>query len=145
MQNIILATDGSVHSDAAARSVASRTLLRGDFAVHVVHCMPELSGEIKRLVGRETIADWMADEGERNMRSAVTILRDADFKVECHVLVGFAPDRIVALAKELQAAAIVLGTHGRGAFLDAVIGSVATRVLAHAPCPVLLVKGSAAI
>lgn len=141
LRNVVLATDGSVYAEAAARCVAAKSLLRDDFKVHVVHCMPELSGEVRRLVGRESIADWIADEGERAMHASVAILEDAHIPVEKHVLVGFAPERIVALARDLQAAAIVLGTHGRGAFLDAVIGSVAGRVLAHAPCPVLLVKG----
>ena len=40
----------------------------------------------------------------------------------------------------MDAQGIVMGTHGRGSFFDAVIGSVAGRVLAHAPCPVVLVK-----
>ena len=33
-----------------------------------------------------------------------------------------------------------VATHGRGVFVEALMGSVAGRVLAHAECPVVLVK-----
>jgi nucleotide-binding universal stress UspA family protein len=33
-----------------------------------------------------------------------------------------------------------MGSHGRGVFVEALMGSVAGRVLAHAECPVVLVK-----
>lgn len=46
----------------------------------------------------------------------------------------------MGLAKSVGADAIVMGTHGRGSFFDAVLGSVAGRVLALAPCPVIMVK-----
>ncbi|WP_407308920.1 universal stress protein [Desulfosporosinus sp. SB140] len=35
---------------------------------------------------------------------------------------------------------IVMGRHGHGPIIDTVIGSVTQRVLAHAQCPVLVVK-----
>ncbi|WP_150326419.1 universal stress protein, partial [Enterobacter hormaechei] len=59
---------------------------------------------------------------------------------ERHALVGFPPERIVHHAQSAGAAAIVMGSHGRGVFVEALMGSVAGRVLAHAECPVVLVK-----
>jgi nucleotide-binding universal stress UspA family protein len=48
---------------------------------------------------------------------------------------------IIAEAKSWSAELIVLGTHGRGALAHLLMGSVAERVVRHAPVPVLLVKG----
>ncbi len=44
------------------------------------------------------------------------------------------------MAAELDCDLIVMGTHGRGPVAGLVMGSVATRVLHLAACPVLLVK-----
>lgn len=48
-------------------------------------------------------------------------------------------DGIVDLAKELNADLIVMASHGRSGLTRVLIGSVAERVLRHAPCPVLIV------
>ena len=53
---------------------------------------------------------------------------------------GHPVDTITALAKRTNADLIVMGTHGRTGIKRALIGSVAERVLQHAPCPVLVVR-----
>jgi nucleotide-binding universal stress UspA family protein len=56
-------------------------------------------------------------------------------------LLSGAPDaEIVRYAKERAIDLIVMGTHGRGAVAHAVMGSVAEKVVRHAPCPVLTVR-----
>ncbi|SOY70938.1 universal stress protein [Cupriavidus taiwanensis] len=143
MQNIVLATDGSAYSDAAAQFVAGRKLLREDVCVHVVNCVPDVSGEVKSYIDKEDIEAWHAEENTRLMKSVIDILQAGGVQIVWHGLVGFAPERIVAYARSVHAGAIIMGTHGRGAFLDAIVGSVASRVIAHAPCPVILVKPKA--
>jgi len=144
MQSIVLAADGSRYSDAAAHFVAAGELLKGPLLVHLVHCMPDVSGEVKSYISATELAAWHADESSRTLRSAADILNLAGVSFEQYALTGFAPDCIVELARSVDASAIVMGTHGRGAFFDAIVGSVAGRVIAYAPCPVILVKGEAA-
>lgn len=55
------------------------------------------------------------------------------------VVAGKAAPRIVEHAERIGADLIVMGTHGRSGFDRLVHGSVTERVLAHAPCPVLVV------
>lgn len=140
MTNIVLATDGSAFSDAAARFIAEGKLLQNGFTVHVVHVAPEVSGQVRAFVSKETIDDWHREASDKAMAGVCDILAGANVPFERHPLHGFAPERIVAYANSVDAAAIVMGTHGRGSFFDAVIGSVAGRVLAQADCPVVLVK-----
>ncbi|KAA6123761.1 universal stress protein [Cupriavidus cauae] len=140
MTHIVLATDGSAFSDAAARFIVEGKLLQGEVTVHVVHVAPEVTGQVRAFVSKDAIDDWHREESEKAMRSVCDILGAAQLRVEKHALSGFPPDRIVALAKSVNADAIVIGTHGRGSFFDAVLGSVAGRVVAHASCPVILVK-----
>lgn len=47
---------------------------------------------------------------------------------------------IIRAAKEVAVDLIVMGTHGRSAIPHLLIGSVAGKVVLHAPCPVLTVK-----
>jgi universal stress protein A len=53
---------------------------------------------------------------------------------------GKAVDVIVKQATTMKADLIVLGTQGRTGLPRALIGSVAERVVRHAPCPVLVVR-----
>jgi nucleotide-binding universal stress UspA family protein len=54
---------------------------------------------------------------------------------------GVAHEQIVHLAKTKRADLVVMGTHGRSALAKLFVGSVAERVVATAPCPVLTVRG----
>ncbi len=49
--------------------------------------------------------------------------------------------QIVRAAKSLQADLIVMGTHGRTGISRLLTGSVASRVISRAHCPVLVVRG----
>ena len=55
-------------------------------------------------------------------------------------LVGNAGDELCAYAKKKKLDVLVMGSHGYGAFKAAVLGSVATRVMAHSNVPLLLVR-----
>ena len=45
------------------------------------------------------------------------------------------------MAKRVGADLVVVGTHGRTGLARVALGSVAERVVALAPCPVLTVRG----
>jgi nucleotide-binding universal stress UspA family protein len=53
---------------------------------------------------------------------------------------GKPADEIVAAAREWEADAIVIGTHGRSGMSRLVLGSTADSVVRQATCPVLVVK-----
>ena len=60
-----------------------------------------------------------------------------EFRVRC-----ISPGKaILDHAKEEDIDVIVMGTHGREGATRHVLGSVAAKVLRHAPCPVLPVRG----
>lgn len=61
-------------------------------------------------------------------------------KVECQVLAGTAADEV--LSASVTAAAIVIGSHGRGGFRAMVIGSVADKIVRGAGVPVLIEPGT---
>jgi nucleotide-binding universal stress UspA family protein len=61
-------------------------------------------------------------------------------KPSFQVISGAPATEIVRYAKDQAIDLIVMGTHGRGVVAHAVMGSVAEKVIRHAPCPVLTVR-----
>ena len=95
-------------------------------------------------------ADLLVDttESQRDVRVAahqsLAKLADATKKAWPHtgreLRRGHPVDTITALAKRTNADLIVMGTHGRSGVTRAILGSVAERVVRHAPCSVLVVR-----
>jgi nucleotide-binding universal stress UspA family protein len=78
---------------------------------------------------------------EKEASKLVARARKAGVPATSLLLAGTPADRIVQAAKARRADMIVIGTHGRGAIAKLFLGSVAGRVVATAPCPVLTVRG----
>jgi nucleotide-binding universal stress UspA family protein len=74
------------------------------------------------------------------LREHVERVKAHGIEVVWHLEVGTPFLEIRAAAERYRADLIVMGTHGRTGLAHAVLGSVAERVVQHAPCPVLTVK-----
>jgi nucleotide-binding universal stress UspA family protein len=61
-------------------------------------------------------------------------------KVAVYVTTGIPSERIVSLAKAVDADLIVLGTHGRQGLGRMLLGSVAEEVVRRAPCGVFVIR-----
>ena len=93
--------------------------------------------------------DWRADttaiqkEAHKVASDVLAKFVRAEFGDEgpkTHFVTGKPVDVIVKQATAMKADLIVLGTQGRTGIPRALIGSVAERVVRHAPCPVLVVR-----
>lgn len=67
-------------------------------------------------------------------------LREAGLASEARVLVGDPREAIVDTAREEGVDLVVVGSHGRSGISKLLMGSVASHVVTHAPCSVLVVK-----
>jgi nucleotide-binding universal stress UspA family protein len=85
----------------------------------------------------ESGTSWARREMERLGREA----RAAGVKTTWTIVQGVPADRIVQAARAKHADLVVMGTHGRTGFSRFLLGSVASRVVATSPCPVLTVRG----
>jgi len=56
-------------------------------------------------------------------------------------LEGYPPDALVAHATSVGADLIVVGSRGRGDIASLLLGSTSHRVVNHAPCDVMVVRG----
>lgn len=59
---------------------------------------------------------------------------------KAEVRMGAPAAEIVAAAADLKADLLCIGTHGRTGIAHFLLGSVAERIVRHAPCPVLTVR-----
>jgi nucleotide-binding universal stress UspA family protein len=79
--------------------------------------------------------------GQKQLDALVAKAKRAGVRARALLLEGVAADRIVRAARSRHADMIVIGTHGRTGFARLMVGSVANRVVSHARCPVLTVRG----
>jgi nucleotide-binding universal stress UspA family protein len=78
---------------------------------------------------------------KKQLDAQIAKAKRAGARVKGLILEGLPHERIVQTARRKRADLLVIGTHGRTGFAKFFLGSVASRVLAVAPCPVLTVRG----
>ena len=142
LKNILVATD---FSEPSANALAyGRDLTRAYGAtLHLLHvtdnimlhyapevgfAVPEMQRDLDRAARRE-LDELITADDVRTMR-VIPVLESATN----------AATAIVAYAQAQEVDLIIVGTHGRGAMKQLIMGSVAERVVRTAPCPVLAVR-----
>jgi nucleotide-binding universal stress UspA family protein len=78
---------------------------------------------------------------QKRLDRAVAKAKTARVRARGMLRDGVAHEQIARVAKAQHAKLIVMGTHGRTGVARFFLGSVAARVAATAPCPVLTVRG----
>ena len=74
------------------------------------------------------------------LAALATRLHTPASRASTKVLHGTSSSSIAWFAERLPAALIAMATHGRGGLTRITMGSVATEVVRHAPCPVLITR-----
>ena len=150
MTHVLIATDGSEQSLKAARYLrslldpASLDRVSVLAVVRPLAAVPFASdfGEEEHVV--QEVGDAAGYSFQRAAQEAVERvaeeLRDITTNVDTIVRSGAPADQIIRAADDLEADLIVVGGRGKGAVEAIVLGSVAYRVLHHAPCPVLVTR-----
>lgn len=139
---ILLPVDGS---DCALRAVdhliAHSAWFREVPEIHVLHVhAPIPIGRVQAHIGKETLQAYYLEESQEHLSPAQARLDAAGRFHTTHIHVGQPAEVIAKIAGELKCDLIVMGSHGRSGVAGLVMGSVASRVLHLASCPVLLVK-----
>jgi nucleotide-binding universal stress UspA family protein len=139
---ILLGTDGSDCSIAAARSVAERPWPEGSevsvlSAVHVVEPPTGWYVDSKLIDRLRSEAD---EQAQQSLADARKILVPAGLKVMTALLRGDPRAVIVDQAKEWNADLLVLGSHGRRGLTRMFLGSVSEAVVTHAHCSVEVIR-----
>jgi nucleotide-binding universal stress UspA family protein len=135
-EKILVALDGSIYSEYAIDQAISL----GDkcnstiYLISVVDLHPEqmaIAVELTEKLSSE--ARQLLDAGKEKVEKA---------NLACETMIrmgGHVHDLIIQEAKERDIDLIVIGTHGKSGLRGLFVGSVAQKVIGHAPCPVLVV------
>ena len=144
-KTILVGTDFSDISDEAmraaalyARAVNSRVLVAHVFdptpnVPPVVWSRPDLLERSIRVEIEEAIRQTLTGKTAELLKGVP--------EVEISVIQHPSPGRaLVEAAEDEGADLLILASHGRSGLSRALLGSVAERVVRHAPCPVLVVR-----
>lgn len=148
---LLIAVDGSEGAEAALTRIAGGRWPAGTTARVVAVRDRSLSTSIlaslpgaSRLWSRASTASeaTTGEQGwvERMLEEAAARLRGAGLEVESALLHGEPRHEIVDEAERWGAGTVYLGARGLGRVERALLGSVSSTVLAHAPCSVEIVR-----
>ena len=134
---ILIATDGSAHSRQAADRALELAQLQGSKLLVV--SVQDFPAGIRGVAPVERLEFLKICENQ--VAAVVNRAEALKLQVEGFILEGVAYTAIAELAQEQQANLIVMGSHGKTGLMRLLMGRVTERVIGHAPCPVLVVKG----
>lgn len=139
IEKILVGTDFSEATESVLRTAITmaRVFKASVEVLHVreLFSYPVTGGAIPTEQQKEVLFDWIDDSLARLSE------RFADAGIPCITtsLDGAPPAQIASHAEKIGADLIIVGTHGRGGFAHAILGSVAERVVQKAHRPVLVV------
>ena len=146
--HVLLATDGSRQSLKAAQFLGTLVnpsavekitviaVIRPLAAVPFAH---DLEGE-QPAGSTEAFALSFRREAQAAAERVAAELQGKAPRVDTVIRSGSPADEIIRAADEIEADLIVVGGRGKSAMGAILLGSVAYRVLHHAPCPVLVAR-----
>lgn len=142
MHRIFVPVDGSGCAQRAVQHAIGQARLMGDCTLHVAHAHDEASqyGEIAAYVTPERMDDLQRRHSETLIGRAEPLLQASGLPYEKEIVVGPIAQALVDRAVALGCDAIVMGTHGHSALGNALLGSIAGKVVHLSPLPVTLVK-----
>jgi nucleotide-binding universal stress UspA family protein len=134
--SILLATDGSMDAEAAAHAAGDLAGHTGA-VLHVLHVRQRghlaLPGEAGEATGE--------DQTQAVLTRAAAMVRGAGATaVVGRLREGRTADQVLAMADQVDAGLVVLGSRGLGAVQRAVVGSTSEAVVHHSTRPVLVVR-----
>lgn len=137
---LLVAVDGS---PAALRALAHALRIGEETAcaLHVCNVQPAMSIAGILLAGEEKLVEHFSGAPGHALIAVAREMvggREAHF----HLLNGEPAQELAALATRLGADLLLMGTRGLNPARELLLGSVARRTLALAPCPAVLVRPS---
>lgn len=149
---ILIATDGSVHSETAAHTLFALKP-PSDSEFFIVHVKEPPDYMVTPIVPPPYHTEWLRvqqelqTEAEEAASQAVTaierVLASEGVTAQSMIREGHPADEIVRAADEIEADLVVVGSRGLTGSMMFLLGSVSQKVVKYARCSVLLSKPAA--
>lgn len=145
--NVLCAVDGSQHSRWALDILRRLSLASGAkvLLVHVVDIARFSPSRVMGSAARSALAEALEvaeQAGRRLLERMKRKVGPADDSVDTKLVRGHPAEAITRIAARYKTDLILIGSRGATDIRRFLLGSVSRRVVAHAPCPVLVVKKS---
>ena len=141
---ILIGVDDSPHSRAALEFVKRMAWPAGSKLLVLSVARPAvIAHSLVDAGGLSYVRTFEEEQVQEHEELAARIereLRETGFSTEARVLTGDAREAIVETARQERVDLIVVGSHGRTGLDKLLMGSVASHVVTHAPCSVMVVK-----
>jgi nucleotide-binding universal stress UspA family protein len=137
-QSLLVPYDGSEFSKKALRRAGEMAKTDGG-QVTVLYVIPRYE-EMMEFYRSDSIKKSLHAEAEKILSEAKTMASEMGITVRTEIREGHASDEIVAAAQKFENDLIAMGTYGWKGVNNAIMGSTTNRVIAHASCPILVVK-----
>lgn len=136
---IVVGVDGSDASRRALRWAVDEARLR-HADLHVVHASAEpfVAPHGPSIPGLVRAVQAVDGRPERVLEASLAGVLDGDVPVRREIIAGPAAPALLAAAQDADL--LVVGSRGRGGFTGLLLGSVSQQCVAHAPCPVVVVR-----
>lgn len=145
-EGVILAATDLTDPALPAIELAAAEAKRSGRKLVVMHAMESREGDAAMgLLGALPALDTPETRAaRRTLASQIihTALQRLGVQAEVVIAEEDALKETLALAESLPASLVVVGTHGRSGLSRVVLGSMAARVIEHAPCSVLVARQS---
>jgi nucleotide-binding universal stress UspA family protein len=138
---ILVAADGSSCTKRMLAYLAAHDeWLGSQHAYTVLHAVPTVPPRAAAAIDKAALKSYYDDEAERVFKPIRTFFGKQGLQANFVAKMGPAADSIAAVAAKGGFDLLVMGSHGSGTLGNLVMGSVATKVLAHCKAPVLLIR-----
>jgi nucleotide-binding universal stress UspA family protein len=148
MGTIVVATDGSAAALAALDAATELARESGD-RIAVITVWQALQGDFglahPAAARLPELLDAERSRAEEILDEAQSRAAQAGLDVTTRLATGDPGDCICAYARELDARLVAIGTHGYGAVMTLIVGSVSSKVIRRAGRPVLVVSDAASV
>lgn len=145
-KRVLMATDGSAHAEAAARSVCGRPWPEGA-EFRIVSAVDSMIPLMDPWYAAGEVLDQIRMQNKKECEDAVLsvhkIVTDAGLTATTAILSGSPKLRIIEYAQEWDADLIVIGSHGRRGLDRLALGSVSEAVAMNAECSVEVIRSRA--
>jgi nucleotide-binding universal stress UspA family protein len=138
---LLLPVDGSKFTKKAlAFLVTHDEIVNSETTVFVLNVQAAVSPRVSAMVGTATVRAYQHDEARRVLDPIKKFLDRHKIEFRSSWAVGQPAKEIIKLSKKEKVHMIVMGTHGHGFLGQALMGSIAQRIVVESEVPVLLVK-----
>jgi nucleotide-binding universal stress UspA family protein len=138
---LLVAADGSPTTKRMLAYLAAHDEWMGahhDYTV--LTAVPAVPPRAASVLDKTTLKAYYDDEAEKVFKPIRAFFSKQGLKAQFVCKVGSPGEVVPEFANKGKFDLIVLGSHGHGSFTNLVMGSVATKVLAHCDTPALLIR-----